>query len=132
MSGNEAAGVTDVATGSVQHQRHARLDLDGAESDSRAGAPLTIVAKIGTSSLTSTTGRIDHAAIARVGAQVARLRADGHRVVVVSSGAVAAGLEALGLGDRRPGDVHCPERQGSPQQPGPCVEWSDRRRPVVW
>ena len=66
---------------------------------------LTVVAKIGSSSLTDERGVIDHDAIARVCEQTARLRADGHRVVVVTSAAVAAGLEAVGLGGRRPTDM---------------------------
>jgi len=66
---------------------------------------LTVVAKIGSSSLTDERGVIDHEAIARVCEQTARLRADGHRVVVVTSAAVAAGLEAVGLGGRRPTDM---------------------------
>ena len=66
---------------------------------------LTIVAKVGSSSLTTESGEVDQRAIERVGDQVALLRAEGHRVVVVSSGAVAAGLEALGLGAKRPADA---------------------------
>ena len=57
-----------------------------------------IVVKIGTSSLTDERGVIDHLTIDRVAVQVAQLRRAGHRVVVVSSGAVASGLEALGIG----------------------------------
>ena len=49
------------------------------------------------------TGDIDVDAVAKLCAEVAALRAAGHRVVVVTSGAIAAGLPALGLGgDRRP------------------------------
>ncbi len=62
-----------------------------------------VVVKIGTSSITSDTGVLALGIIEHITQQVARLRADGHRVVVVSSGAVAAGLQALGMG--RPGDV---------------------------
>ncbi len=65
----------------------------------------TVVAKIGTSSLTSETGVIARDAIERVCRQVSVLRAAGDRVVVVTSGAVACGLEVLGLGDKRPSDV---------------------------
>ena len=66
---------------------------------------LTVVAKIGSSSLTDGRGAIDAEAIARVCEQVSRLRADGHRVVVVTSAAVAAGLEAVGFVGRRPTDM---------------------------
>ena len=65
----------------------------------------TVVAKIGTSSLTDERGVIAVDAIERTVTQIAQLRADGHKVVLVTSAAVAAGLEALGMGDNRPTDV---------------------------
>jgi glutamate 5-kinase len=65
----------------------------------------TVVAKIGTSSLTDERGVISVEAIERTVAQIAQLRASDHKVVLVTSAAVAAGLEALGLGDNRPTDV---------------------------
>ena len=63
-----------------------------------------VVAKIGTSSLTDARGEILPAAIGKLCAEVAALRAAGERVVVVTSGAIAAGLPVLGLGDDRPSD----------------------------
>lgn len=63
-----------------------------------------IVVKVGSSSLTATGGRIDAAAIERVVGQIADLRSAGHPAVLVSSGAVAAGLPILGI-DARPRDV---------------------------
>lgn len=63
-----------------------------------------VVAKIGTSSLTDERGGIVEAAIDKLCAEVAALRASGERVVVVTSGAIAAGLPVLGLSDRRPTD----------------------------
>jgi glutamate 5-kinase len=63
-----------------------------------------IVAKIGTSSLTDGQGTIIPAAIEKLCAEVAALRETGHRVVVVSSGAIAAGLPVLGLHEPRPTD----------------------------
>ncbi len=66
----------------------------------------TVVVKIGTSSLTNETGEIDNSAIDKLATEVAALRAAGHRAVVVTSGAIAAGLPELGLGgDQRPGDA---------------------------
>lgn len=61
------------------------------------------VVKIGTSSLTDDRGRIQHAAIAKLCAEIAEARRAGHQVIAVSSGAVAAGVAALGL-DSRPRD----------------------------
>jgi glutamate 5-kinase len=65
----------------------------------------TVVAKIGSSSITDDEGHISAAAIAKLCAEVAQLRADGHRCVIVTSGAISAGLPLLGLGGaRRPRD----------------------------
>ena len=61
---------------------------------------MRIVAKIGTASITDEAGVIDIAAIAKLCDEVAVLRADGHQVIVVSSGAVAAGVVAVGLVSR--------------------------------
>jgi glutamate 5-kinase len=66
---------------------------------------MRVVAKIGSSSLTDDGGRIADTAIAKVAAEVAAQRSAGHEVVVVSSGAISAGLPALGLDGRRPADM---------------------------
>ena len=63
---------------------------------------MIVVAKIGTSSLTDGAGHIDGAAVAKLCADVAEVRAAGHQAVVVTSGAIAAGQPALGLDGRRP------------------------------
>jgi glutamate 5-kinase len=64
-----------------------------------------VIVKIGTSSLTEDDGTIRRAAIAKLCGEVAAARELGHQVVVVSSGAIGAGLPALGLGGaRRPRD----------------------------
>lgn len=55
-----------------------------------------IVVKLGTSLLTGGTGRLDREAMAGLVDQIARLHNEGREVVVVSSGAVAAGRERLG------------------------------------
>ena len=65
---------------------------------------MRVVVKVGTSSTTTDTWSIDRVAVARLCDQVAALRVQGHQVVVVSSGAVAAGVGALGL-RARPSDV---------------------------
>jgi glutamate 5-kinase len=56
-----------------------------------------VVAKIGTSSISDAAGRIDEAAIAAFCAQVAAETTRGHRVVVVTSGAISAGLPVLAM-----------------------------------
>jgi glutamate 5-kinase len=67
---------------------------------------MIVVAKIGTSSITTAAGAIDRAAVEKFCAEAAALRALGHRVVIVTSGAIAAGLPALGFAeDARPRDA---------------------------
>ncbi len=63
-----------------------------------------VVVKVGTSSVTDERGGIDDDAIVKLSAEVAAVRAAGDEVVVVSSGAVAAGVAALNL-ESRPNDV---------------------------
>jgi glutamate 5-kinase len=65
---------------------------------------MRVVAKIGTSSLTDQLGVIDVAVIDAMCDQLASLRRDGHEVILVSSGAVSAGVAALGL-SARPTDM---------------------------
>ena len=60
--------------------------------------------KIGTSSITDDTGAIERSAVEKLCAEVTELRAGGERIVLVSSGAIAAGLPALGM-TTRPGDL---------------------------
>lgn len=63
-----------------------------------------VVVKVGSSSLTGPGGGIDRGRLDAVVDQVARLWDAGHPTILVTSGAIAAGLPALGL-DRRPTDV---------------------------
>src|SRR5579863_8055769 len=63
-----------------------------------------IVAKIGTSSLTDDRGVTRVGAIDKLCAEVAELRTKGDRVVLVTSGAISAGLPILGLSEPRPTD----------------------------
>jgi glutamate 5-kinase len=64
-----------------------------------------IVIKIGSSTLTDTQGKIDTAYIEGLAAQVAALRAQGSETVIVTSGAITAGLEALGMPGKRPDSI---------------------------
>ncbi len=67
---------------------------------------MRVAVKVGTSSLTNRTGDLDVAAMQKLAADVAKVRAAGHQVVLVSSAAIAAGLPALGYDStaRRPSD----------------------------
>ncbi len=66
--------------------------------------PRLAVVKVGSSSLRGPDGRLDRDQVASLAAQLARARAGGTRLVLVSSGAVAAGMGLLGL-ERRPIDL---------------------------
>lgn len=66
---------------------------------------MRIVVKVGTHAIAAKSGRPDHAALKRLVAQLCALRKAGNDVFFVSSGAVAAGIEALGL-KARPKDVN--------------------------
>lgn len=70
----------------------------------RFSRPRLAVVKVGSSSLRGTDGRLDEAQVARLADQVVAAHAAGTRVVLVSSGAVAAGMGLLGL-ERRPLDL---------------------------
>ncbi|MGB1380362.1 MAG: glutamate 5-kinase [Ilumatobacteraceae bacterium] len=65
---------------------------------------MRVVAKIGTASITTEDGNVNREAIIALCGGVASLRSEGHEVVVVSSGAVAAGVPAVGLSER-PSDM---------------------------
>jgi len=64
-----------------------------------------LVVKVGSSLVTNEGRGLDHAALARWAAQVAQLRHGGREVVLVSSGAIAEGMQRLGW-TRRPHAVH--------------------------
>jgi glutamate 5-kinase len=64
-----------------------------------------VVIKIGSSSLTGTAGsKLDSESVSKIADLVASLRARGAEVLLVSSGAIAAGLAPLGL-SARPKDL---------------------------
>ena len=59
-----------------------------------------VVVKIGSRVLVQRTGRPDIRRMTELVRQVARIRELGHQVIVVSSGAIGAGMEALGMKSR--------------------------------
>ena len=84
---------------------------------------MKLVAKVGTSSLTDGAGRIDSAAVDSLAAEVAAVRSAGHEVTLVSSGAIAAGLPALGI-ERRPGDTRTLQAVSAVGQAHLLGEWN--------
>ena len=66
--------------------------------------PRLVVVKIGSSSLRGEDGRLDRDRVASLAAQVVAVRRQDIPIVVVSSGAVSAGMGLLGM-ERRPNDL---------------------------
>ena len=66
---------------------------------------MRIVVKVGTHAIATKTGRPDYPALRRLVSRLCELRKGGNEVVFVSSGAVAAGVESLGL-KARPKDIN--------------------------
>ena len=64
-----------------------------------------LIVKVGSSLVTNDGKGLDHAAIARWAAQIAQLRSAGKEVILVSSGAIAEGMQRLGF-DKRPTGIH--------------------------
>lgn len=58
---------------------------------------MIVVVKVGTSSITDTDGSLAQGAVRKIADEVVALRAAGRQVVLVSSGAIAAGLPELGM-----------------------------------
>jgi glutamate 5-kinase len=63
-----------------------------------------IVVKVGSSTVTTATGEVDDVVVGRICDEIAAQRVSGSQVVVVTSGAIAAGWSALGRGGDRPSD----------------------------
>ena len=64
----------------------------------------TVVIKVGTNVLADTAGRLDRHRIQSLADQIHRVREGGRKVVLVTSGAIGAGVGKLGLG-KRPADL---------------------------
>jgi len=69
-----------------------------------------IVIKVGTSSLVSKDGSLNHNKMSALISQLARIKEQGKDVILVSSGAIRAGMERIGLANR-PSNI--PEQQAT-------------------
>jgi glutamate 5-kinase len=85
-----------------------------------------LVVKLGSSSVTTATGQVDTSAIGSICEQVAAVRAGARRVVVVSSGAIAAGWSALGEGRARTKDPAVLQAVSAVGQPLLVQAWIDQ------
>ncbi len=84
-----------------------------------------LVVKIGSSTLTTGEGRIDHEYLESFAQQVEAVRAQGWQVVIVSSGAIACGLERLGMSGKRPDDMPTLQAAASVGQGLFASAWGD-------
>jgi len=84
----------------------------------------TVIIKIGSNVLTTQGDRLDVGRIRTLAKQIDRLRVSGRQVVIVSSGAVAAGLGILGLAER-PDSLPELQAAASIGQPHLMQAWND-------
>lgn len=85
----------------------ASLELQGSEKLLRQAAvegTRSVIVKVGTRVLTTAAGKLDRHRVSVLAGQVCRLADSGRQVILVSSGAVGAGVGKLGLA-RRPAGV---------------------------
>ena len=75
------------------------------ENPSRLAHAQRVVVKVGSALVTNNGAGLDLGAIAEWGRQIAQLRTMGKEVVMVSSGAIACGMQRLGW-TKRPHAVH--------------------------
>ena len=66
---------------------------------------MKVVVKLGSSSVTNENGGISLGLLDRVASEISELSSIGNQFVLVTSGAIAAGLFELGYGSNRPSDV---------------------------
>ncbi len=85
--------------------------------------PRTIVVKLGTNLVTDAAGRPDAAVLSDVARQAEILWSEGRRLAIVSSGAVGAGLAALGIA-RRPRDLADLQAAAAVGQPALMTAWA--------
>ena len=74
------------------------------------------VVKVGTSSITADSGALDDAALRKLCGELVAARRAGHEVLLVCSGAIAAGMPALGFA-RRPTDIETLQAVAAVGQP---------------
>lgn len=84
----------------------------------------TVIVKIGTNVLTTENDRLDLERIQCISDQIFRIQQTGRKVVLVSSGAVGAGIGILGL-NRRPNSLPALQATAAIGQPQLMRTWND-------
>ena len=90
----------DLSSGREADKARERAGATGAGVAPRVGEVRRLVVKIRSSTLTTSESTIDYAYLNRMADQIARVREAGWRPVIVTSAAIACGLEALGIVER--------------------------------
>ena len=85
-------------------RRVPRATADLEETRAAVAGARRVVVKVGSSSLTSVAGGLDHGNLRALTDALADHRAAGREVILVSSGAISAGIVPMGL-PRRPKDL---------------------------
>jgi glutamate 5-kinase len=88
----------------------------------------TVVVKVGTQVLADESGKLSRARMADLAAQVERLRRPGRRVLLVSSGAIGAGMGRLGLAVR-PTELRTLQACAAVGQPFLMTAWEEAFAP---
>ena len=83
----------------------------------------SVVVKIGTTALTTPAGKFDPSRLQLLADSIEARMRGGSDVVIVSSGAIAAGIEPLGL-SRRPADLATKQAAASVGQVALVNSWS--------
>lgn len=81
----------------------------------------TIVVKLGTSVLTGGSRKLNRAHMVELVRQCAQMQQAGHRMVIVTSGAIAAGREHLGYPDLPHDGVETTAGRGGANMPDPAL-----------
>lgn len=83
----------------------------------------TVIIKIGSNVLTRDDDQLDDVRIRKLATQIDRIRQTGRQVLIVSSGAVAAGIGVLGM-DGRPGSLPELQAAAAAGQPSLMTSWA--------
>ena len=84
-----------------------------------------IVVKVGTSSVTTAQGSVDHEVLRAIAEQIVTVRSRGRDVIVVTSGAITAGWAEVGGGRVRPHDSAQLQAVSAVGQPLLMATWRD-------
>ncbi len=89
----------------------------------------TVIVKIGSNVLTREDDQLDGERIQALASQIDQIRQTGRQVIIVSSGAVAAGIGVLGM-EGRPGSLPELQAAAAAGQPQLMTAWAEHLKPA--